>query len=89
MLRYGGAAVIKHYILRLLLRFRCHTPWNFAAALDEAVSRTLMTRVGGGYRFYHRLLQEHFAEREVSDLPIAPILGPQQGDRAAGLRAQG
>ncbi|NNJ12951.1 NACHT domain-containing protein [Chloroflexales bacterium ZM16-3] len=89
LLNYGGAAVLKHYILRLLLRFRCGAPWGFAAALDEAVSRTLMTRVGGGYRFYHRLLQEHFAEHEHSDLPIAPILGPQPGDTAAGRRAQG
>jgi len=89
MLLYGGAAVIRHYILRILLHRRCGAPWDFAATLDEAVSRTLMTRVGGGYRFYHRLLQEHFAEHAQSELSIAPILGPQPGDVTTGRRAQG
>ena len=86
LLQYGGAAVIKHYILRLLLRYRCGAPWNFAAALDQAVSRNLMTRVGGGYRFYHRLLQEHFAG---DDLTVAAILGPQTDKERGGLRARG
>lgn len=79
----------QHFILRLFLLMYCGVPWNFAAFLDEAVSRNLMTRVGGGYRFYHRLLQEHFAEHEQSDLHIAPILGLQKGDKVTGRRAQG
>ncbi|PDV97170.1 hypothetical protein [Candidatus Chloroploca asiatica] len=74
---YGGAAVIKHYLLRLLPRFHCGASWDSADALDQAVSHILMTRVGGSYRFYHRLLQEHLAEHEDSDLPVATILGPQ------------
>jgi hypothetical protein len=89
LVRYGGTAVVKHYVLRLLLRHRCHTPWNFAKPLNEAVSRTLMTRVGGGYRFYHRLLQEHLAKHEVSELPVAAILGPNSGDYTGGRRARG
>jgi hypothetical protein len=85
VLSYGGSAVIKHYILRLLLLNRCGAPWDFASALDEAVSRNLMTRVGGGYRFYHRLLQDHFAQ---DDLPVAAILGPQSDKERGGRRAR-
>jgi hypothetical protein len=31
------------------------------------VRRDLMTRVGGGYRFSHQLLQAHFAEHEAPE----------------------
>lgn len=87
LFRYGGIVAMKHSVLRLLLLL-CGAPWNFDLALNEAVSRNLMTRVGGGYRFYHRLLQEHFAEHEQPELPVAPILGPQQGDSVGGRRAR-
>ncbi len=88
MSRYGGEGVIKHYILRRLLTRHCVAPWDFVAALDQAVSRTLMTRVGGGYRFIHRLLQDHLAQHMPSDMPIPPILGPQDGDQGSGHRAR-
>jgi energy-coupling factor transporter ATP-binding protein EcfA2 len=84
---FGGEAVLQHGILRRMLHQRCGAPQDFAATLDEAVARTLMTRVGGGYRFYHRLLQEHFATDERSALPVAPILGPSEGDRTGGARS--
>ena len=87
-LRFGGFAALQHIALRILLAHRCHAPWNFATCLDEAVSRSLMTRVGGGYRFYHRQLQEYFTTHEQPTLPVAPMLGPQEGEEAIGRRSQ-
>lgn len=56
-----GQPVIKHFSLRLVLYFTGKIPWNYARFLDYATERTILQRVGGGYRFIHRLLQEHFA----------------------------
>jgi DNA polymerase III delta prime subunit len=78
-LSHGSGALVKHAVLRWLLHRRCGAPWDFVAALDEAAERGLMTRVGGGYCFAHRRLQEHFAAHERPALPVAPILGPREG----------
>ena len=59
---YGGVDVIQHYTLRLILVIQGHTPANYARFLDYAVDRIFLQKVGGGYRFIHRLLLEHFAE---------------------------
>jgi len=59
---YGGFDVIQHYILRLILIIQGHTPVNYSRFLDYTVDRIFLQRVGGGYRFIHRLLLEHFAE---------------------------
>lgn len=56
-------AFIQHFALRLVLWWNGYAPWNYAKFLDYATDRLLMQRVGGGYRFLHRLLQEHFAKR--------------------------
>jgi tetratricopeptide (TPR) repeat protein len=64
-LRFGGMAVIKHFFLRLILRRRGHSPWNYARFLDYAVERIFLRRVGGGYIFVHRLLLEHFASKDA------------------------
>lgn len=61
---YGGLDVIQHYVLRLLLLIQEHTPANYARFLDYAVDRIFLQKVGGGYRFIHRLLLEHFAEMD-------------------------
>jgi eukaryotic-like serine/threonine-protein kinase len=61
-LRYGGLDVIQHYTLRLILLIQGQTPANYARFLDYAVDRIFLQKVGGGYRFIHRLLLEHFAE---------------------------
>jgi DNA polymerase III delta prime subunit len=58
---YGGLDVIQHYTLRLILLIQGHTPANYARFLDYAVGRIFLQKVGGGYRFIHRLLLEHFA----------------------------
>lgn len=59
---YGGLDVIQHCTLRVILIIQGHTPRNYAQFLDYAVDRIFLQKVGGGYRFIHRLLLEHFAD---------------------------
>jgi hypothetical protein len=60
-LLFGGLDVIQHYTLRLILCFQGYTPFNYIRFLDYAAKRIFLQKVGGGYIFIHRLLQEHFA----------------------------
>lgn len=61
--KYGGAACIQHFTLRWILYQKNRIPWNYAKFLDFASDRRLMKRVGGGYIFFHRMLLEHFANK--------------------------
>ena len=63
----AGQACIQHFSLRFVLFFSRSIPWNYARFLNYATERLFLQRVGGRYRFIHKLLQEHFAEMEVSD----------------------
>lgn len=74
----GSSTVLKYTLLRCLLHWRCGAPWDFAGMLDEAAGRGLMMRIGGGYCFAHPLLQEHFAQHQQPQRPVAPILGPKR-----------
>lgn len=58
---YGGIACIEHYILRWLLWRRGRMPWNYVRFLDYAAEHILLRKVGGGYIFSHRLVQDYFA----------------------------
>jgi hypothetical protein len=58
---YGGYACLSHGALRLVLWRSGALPLDCVPFLDYAVERVLLRRVGGGYMFVHRLLQEHFA----------------------------
>ncbi len=51
-----------NHSLRIVLYLNGYAPWNYARFLDYATDRLFLQRVGGGYRFIHRLLQEHFAQ---------------------------
>ena len=53
---------IKHLILRIILWWGGESPWNYARFLNYATERMLLQRVGGRYRFIHRLLQDRFAQ---------------------------
>lgn len=64
-LRYGGRACLQHLLLRLVLRHNGSAPWRYVAFLDYAAERIFLRKVGGGYIFIHRLLQEYFAARYV------------------------
>jgi hypothetical protein len=59
----GFRTVIRHYLIRFILWQRRNTPRNYAYFLDYAVRLTFLQKVGGGYIFLHRLLQDYFAGR--------------------------
>jgi hypothetical protein len=61
-LNRGGAAVIKHYALRIVLWWKSYTPFNFIKFLDECARLIFLKKVGGGYIFTHRMLLEYFAD---------------------------
>lgn len=61
----GGFAVLKHGILRLLLRFFEGVPLRYPRLLNRGVHHIFLRRVGSGYIFVHRLLLEHFATRDI------------------------
>ncbi|MBD2504865.1 NACHT domain-containing protein [Anabaena azotica] len=60
----GGDATIQHFTLRLILYLNGYIPWNYARFLNYCTERMLLQRVGGRYRFIHKLLQDHFAQME-------------------------
>ncbi|WP_421659421.1 NACHT domain-containing protein [Leptothermofonsia sp. ETS-13] len=60
----GGMACVKHFSIRLVLCAIAKViPWNYARFLDYCVERRLLQRIGGRYRFLHRELLEHFADK--------------------------
>ena len=61
----GGNAVEKHLALRYTLYLNGSIPWNYARFLNYCTDRLLLQRVGGRYRFIHKLLQEHFANMPI------------------------
>jgi hypothetical protein len=78
-LRYGGGACFQHLVLRLSLRYDDCVPRRYVDFLNYAAERLFLRRVGGGYIFIHRLLQDHFAtmyQAERADSPPLPPLPP-------------
>jgi hypothetical protein len=61
LIDYGGIAFIQHFVLRFALYRNGYIPWNIVRFLDYAAERIFLQKVGGGYKFIHRLIQEHFA----------------------------
>lgn len=64
---WGGVPVILHFSLRAQLFQSGYAPWPLARFLDYCAARILLRKVGGGYIFIHRLLQEHFAAMDPAD----------------------
>jgi hypothetical protein len=62
-MRYGGYTWLQHRRLRRLLVRHSVTPRHYVKFLDYAVERIFLRKIGGGYIFIHRLLQDHFATR--------------------------
>jgi len=58
----AGEACVKHFTLRVVLFCHGAIPWNYSRFLDYAANLVFLQKVGGGYIFIHRLLQEHFAQ---------------------------
>lgn len=58
---FGGADVLKHYVLRAVLGASGRVPWNLPPFLDPGRDFNLMQSVGSAYNFVHRRLLEHLA----------------------------
>jgi hypothetical protein len=58
---FGGGVFVKHFLLRGLLRRQRSLPWRYSRFLDHAAQLVFLRKVGGGYIFMHRLLQQYFA----------------------------
>src|SRR5205085_5760295 len=71
----GGLAVWRHYLIRFLLRYSHTLPLNVSQFLDDATTRILLWRLGGGYCFTHRLLLDSLADamERGPELPSASI----------------
>ncbi|MEL7499474.1 MAG: CHAT domain-containing protein [Planctomycetota bacterium] len=59
----GGHDWLKHVLLRRVLVATGQLPQRLIEFLEYVCQLNFLKRVGGGYIFLHRLLQEHFAER--------------------------
>jgi hypothetical protein len=57
----GGYACLSHCALRLVLWRMRALPLDTVNFLEYASERTFLYRVGGGYEFFHGLLQDYFA----------------------------
>ncbi len=63
----SGRPAIEHFILRIILWFSGCIPWNYAKFLNYSTNRLFLQRVGGGYRFIHDLLRQHFAKSYIQN----------------------
>ncbi len=82
-IRNGGTTCIQHFNLRRILYRKGRIPWNYARFLDYASERLLMKKVGGGYIFYHRMLMEHFAQRDRVSRESVPVTPRQTSQPVA------
>ena len=57
----GGTAIVRHIGLRIVLKWNGYAPFRYDLLLNYCTERLLFQRIGGRYRFMHRLLQEYFA----------------------------
>jgi hypothetical protein len=58
----GSLACLRHLALRFALWKENLAPWRYVAFLDRAADWILLRKVGGGYIYIHRLLQDYLAE---------------------------
>jgi hypothetical protein len=47
-------------------------PWQAVPFLEDVVEQLLLRKIGGGYIFRHRLLQDYFASLETPPSGDAP-----------------
>lgn len=67
-LAVGGAACIQYAVLRFILVHNGDIPRHIVNFLEYAVERIFLRKVGGGYLFPHRMLLEHFATLEETNI---------------------
>lgn len=61
----GGEALTRHLALRLILRRHRYAQLRYDLLLNYCTERLLLQRIGGRYRFMHKLLQDHFAKMDL------------------------
>jgi hypothetical protein len=61
----GGNALLQHFVLRLVLAWNRYAPLRYDLLLNYCTERLLLQRVGGRYRFMHKLVQDHFAKMDL------------------------
>ena len=61
---HGGYAGLSHGALRIVLWRQGAIPLNYVDFLNYATECIFLRRVGGGYMFVHRLVQEQFSGHE-------------------------
>jgi hypothetical protein len=59
----GGWASLEHFALRLVLWYKKFAPLHYIRFLDYATAHIFLRKVGGGYKFMHDMLLEHFAAK--------------------------
>ena len=57
----GLNPAMKHFALRVVLCRKGFMPWDYARFLNFCTEKLLLQRVGGRYRFIHKLVQDYFA----------------------------
>ncbi|MGF1488323.1 MAG: NACHT domain-containing protein [Prochloraceae cyanobacterium] len=73
----GGTATIQHLVLRMVLAADRSLPWNLANFLNYATERNLLQRVGGGYIFVDRILQEYLSDLARAEYQLDRSINPQ------------
>jgi hypothetical protein len=68
-LRFGGLAVLQHYVLRSVLVLRRLAPWPYVRLLEHAGDLLLMQRVGSGYLFVHATVRDYLASQVRGNAP--------------------
>ncbi len=63
----GLGSALQHLILRVWLAHTNCFPWQTVTFLNDSCQRALLKRVGGTYRFIHRLVFDYFAQQESLD----------------------
>jgi hypothetical protein len=71
---HGGRAFIQYWCLRLLLKSENLLPLKLIEFLDYATALLLVRKVGAGYRFFHRELQDYLAKYTVEDIDKLLVL---------------
>jgi predicted NACHT family NTPase len=61
----GGLALIQHLALRIVLAWNRYAPFRYDLLLNYCTERLLLQRIGGRYRFMHKLFQDHFAKMDL------------------------
>jgi hypothetical protein len=72
----GGRQVIRRRMLIGMLRRNGALPYTLEKLCAEAAARGLIEPFEDGYRFAHRLLQDHCAKSIDPELEPPPIVGP-------------